>query len=268
MRLTSLYRSPAPWHPATAWAWFASVVVLVTAGASHGIDSGVRGAIVTFVAWATVRELAPRRAVASLLAPFAAVAFAIPAETDVLACVGVLLAARIALRSVGDPPTALDGVLLVGLAAWLATRPAGLPVAVVLSAACYADAPPRRLRGAGLLMLVVAIGVGALEGTLTFRPGWDDPAVGSQVLLALLLAASVVLVAWPLPARLRATDDRGRGSLDGRRLRSARLVVVACVLATFAWTGTEGAFALSAASAGIVAAALGPPGARAAARDR
>ncbi len=263
MRPTSLARSVWPWHPASAWALFATAIVFVGAGISHGLDAGVRGAGAAFLAWAIVRELAPKRAVPSLLAPVAGVAFAIPAETDLLACFGVLLATRISLRSVGDPPTLLDCVVLLGGAWWLALRPEGLPVAIVLAAATYADSTLARTRRTGVAMLVVAIVAGALEGTLTMRPGWDDPALGSQVLLALVLACTPVLVGWPLPRRLRVRDDRRRGPLRGGRLRAARIVAVACVAAAVAWTGTDGVFALSSASAAIVAATLGWPGARA-----
>lgn len=263
MRISSLARTPAPWHPAVAWAWLASSIVLVTAGVSHGFDSGVRGAVAVFLGWAIARELAPRRAIASLLAPFAAVAFAIPGETNLLACAGVLFAARVGLRPAGRAPTTLDAVLLVGGAAWLAMRPIGVPVALVLAAVAFADPPPRRMRFVGLAMLAATLGVGAIEGTLTARPEWNHPAVGSQVLLGLLLVAAVVLVAWPLPRRLRVRDDRRHGEpLRGARLRVSRIVTVAAIASAVAWTGSGAPFALSSASAAIVAAALGGRGAR------
>lgn len=263
MPISSLARSPAPWHPPVAWAWVASTIVLVAAGVSHGLEAGLRGAVAVFLAWAITRELAPKRALASFLAPFAGVAFAIPAETDLLSCLGVLVATRIALRPAGRPPTMVDAVLLVGLTAALAMRPIGLPVGLVLAAVAFADSPPRRMRIVGLLMLGVAIGVGAVEGTLTTRPGWDDPALGSQVLLALLAAAALVVVAWPLPRRLRVHDDRRHGEpLRGPRLRSSRVAAIAAIAAGLIWVGTDAPFALSSASAALVAAALGGRGAR------
>lgn len=263
LRISSLARTVAPWHPAVAWAWIASSIVLVTAGISHGLDSGVRGAVAVFLGWAIVRELAPRRAVASLLAPFATVAFAIPAETDLLSCAGVLVAARVALRPAGRPPTPFDVALLVGGSAILAMRPIGLPVALVLAAVTFADSPPRRMRLVGLAMLAVALGVGAVEGTLTTRPEWSAPGLGAQVLLALLAMSAVVLVAWPLPRRLRVSDDRRDGEpLLGPRLRVGRIVTVASIAAGVAWAGSDAPFALSSASAAIVAAALGGRGAR------
>jgi hypothetical protein len=265
VRISSIYRSVLPWHPATAWALTASTIVLVGAGVSHGIDAGTRGALTVFLAWAIVRELAPRRFLASALAPFAAVAFAIPANTDVLSCVGVLLAARIAARSTGAAPTLLDCLLLVPLAAWLATRPEGLPVALVLAAVTFIDEPVARVRGAGVAMLVAALLVGSTEGTLTVRFAWEDGyALGTQLLFALLAASSILLVAWPLPRRLRVRDDRDRAHLRGTRIRAARVVVVAALLAQLAWTGSDGVLALSAACAAIVAAAIGGAGARSA----
>ena len=263
LRITSLYRSVAPWRPAVAWIWLASAIVLVSAGISHGQAAGTRGALAVFLAWAIVREIAPRRLAPALLVPFLAVAFAIPADTDVLACFGVLVAARIAARSVGDPPTVLDIVLLVPFAGWLATRPAGLTVAIVLAAVVFVQQPHRaRERIGGLLMLATALVVGSTEGTLTVRPGWDDHAVGAHVLLGLAALSAIVLLVWPLPAQLRARDDRGRGPLRGGRIRVARIAVVAAVAAATCWIGSSAVFALSSASAAVVATAVAGAGAR------
>ncbi len=263
-RISSLYRSVVPWHPATAWALSTSFAVFVSASIAHGISGGFRGGVAVFLAWAITRELAPRRAGASLLAPFAGVAFAIPGDTDLLSCVGVLLAARIASRSVGDAPTPFDCLALVPIAGWLATRPEGLPVALVLAAIVFVQDHARRLRLTGALMLVVVLVVGSTEGTLTVRGGWDDPALAAQAIMLLAIASALILLVWPLPNRLRVRDDRRRGSLHGSRIRIARVVTIASVVAAIVWVGTSGAFALSSASAAIVAAALGGAGARAA----
>ncbi|MCW2928058.1 MAG: hypothetical protein JWM86_2026 [Thermoleophilia bacterium] len=264
LRFSSLGRPIAPWHPATAWALAACSTVFVTTSLAHGLGSGFRGAVAVFLAWAITRELAPKRALASALAPFAGVAFAIPADTDLRACFAALLAARIAARTVGDPITRLDVVSLTVLCAWFAQHPAGLPVALVLAAVVFADGPPRRARVAGVLALAAAIGVGALEGTLTLRPGWDDVAVPGQVLITIAGAATAWLVVAPLPARLRTRDDRRRGHLSGDRIRTARVVALAGVLAAVAWVGLDGVFALSSASAALLAAGLGGATARAA----
>lgn len=257
MRITSLARSVAPWHPASAWALFASFVVLVGASVAHGPAAGARGAIAVFLAWAIARELAPRRALPSLLAPFAGVAFAIPGETDLLACFAALLAARIAARSVGDPPTRVDRVLLVPFAGWVASHPVGLPASLVLAAICFADEHRARARATGVLMLAAALLVGATEGTLTLRPELDDASTAAQVLLATTVAAAAWLLLAPIPRRLRSRDDRGRGRLEGHRVRAARVATVAVVAAAVAWTGTDGAFALSSASAAVLAVGLG-----------
>lgn len=257
LQASSLWRAVVPWHPATAWALAASWATFAATTFSHGFHSGVRGGITVFLAWAITRELAPKRALASLLAPFAAIAFAIPADTDLLACFGALMVARIAARTVGDPPTMLDCVLLVPFAGWLASRPAGLPVALVLAAVIFADSHRARARATGLLALVAALVVGATEGTLTLRPGWDDLADPAQVLLALAVAAAAWLLVAPLPDHLRAQDDRGRGRLRPARIRAARLAVIAAVGASIAWVGFDGPFQLSAASAALIAAGLG-----------
>ncbi|MCW2972772.1 MAG: hypothetical protein JWN72_1045, partial [Thermoleophilia bacterium] len=209
--------------------WFAATVVGLSTWHSHGFDHGVRGFLVVLLAWAITRELAPRRFWPSALAPLLAIPFAIPSDTDVLSCACVLLVARVASRSVGDAPTLLDGFVLGGAAAWAATRLPGLPVAVVLAAVTFSAAPPRRLRVFGVLALVAAVAIGSVEGTTTFRPGWDDPNAGRLVLLAATGLAALVLLVTRLPARLRVRDDRRRGPLHGSRVRAARIAVVACV---------------------------------------
>ncbi len=266
-RVSSLGRSVVPWHPATAWALTASALVFVTAGIAHGPEGGFRGAVAVFLAWAITRELAPKRALASALAPFAGVAFAIPGDTDLLACVGVLLAARIASRSVGDPPTPFDSVALVLLSAWLATRLVGLPVALVLAAIVFVQDHTARLRVTGALMLGAALVVGSTEGTLTLRGGGEDLSLAAQVLMLATGAAAVALLVWPLPRRLHVHDDRRRDHLHGARIRTARVATVASIAAAIAWVGTSGAFELSSACAALVAAALGGAGARAARDD-
>lgn len=255
-RFTSLWRSPWPTRFAPAWAWFASLVVFLSTWNSHGFDSGVRGGLAVYIGWAIVRELAPARPLPSLYAPFAVVAFAIPAETDVLACATVLVAARVAARTVGDPPTWLDCVALVGLASWAATRDVGLAAALVLAAVVFVDGPVRT-RIAGALALVAVLAIAVTEGTLTMRFDWDDPVRAEQVLLVIAALAALRLLFTSLPARVRVRDDRRRTWLFGARIRSARIAVVASVLAAIAWTGVDGAFALSSASAAILVVGLG-----------
>lgn len=255
--LSALGRSIAPWHPATAWALFASTIVFVTAGISHGFSSGLRGAVAVFLTWAIVRELAPKRFLASLLAPFAGVAFAIPADTVLLASVATLLAARIASRTVGDPPTPLDRVLLVAGAGWLAMWSVGVPAALVLGAVCFSDEHRLRARVTGVGILVAVLAVGSIEGTLTLRPEWTAPPLQGQVLLAFAAASTVWLLLAPLPARLRVRSDRRRGQLRSARVRTARVATLACVGAAVAWTGTDGVFALAPASAALLAAGIG-----------
>ncbi len=246
--MTALWRPIAPWRDrSTAWAWFASIVVFFGAGHAHGWLHGARGGIAALLAWSIARELAPRRTVAAAIAPLLAIPYAIPALTDLVACLGALLVARVTLRGASRRLTIVDHGVLVALTGWLATRPEGLPVALVLAAVAFADDRRLRSRVAGVSMLAVAIAVGALEGTLTARPGWGDHAVAAQVVLAIALVAAALLLAWPSPPRLR----------------TARFAVVACVLAAVAWTGTDGAFALSSACAAIVASAIGGFGASA-----
>lgn len=224
---------------------------------SHGLGSGARGGMAVFLGWAIVRELAPRRWLAAALAPVAVVAFAIPGETDLLACWCVLMAVRIASRSVGEPPTTLDLVLLAPFAAWVATRPAGLPAALVLAAIVFLEEPRRRARLAGVVALLLVIASGATEGTITMRPSWNDPVLLERVLLAAALAAAAVVLFTRAPARTRVRDDRKRGLISGHRVRSARVAALASVLAAVAWSGVDGAFALSSVSGAVLATGVG-----------
>lgn len=257
MPATSLGRTLSARHPASAWALASATIVLVGAGLEHGWHSGLRGALSVILAWALVRELAPLRVVPSLLAPFAAVAYAIPAETDLLACVGMLLAVRITARTVGDVPTVLDCIVLVPVVCLLALRPAALPTALVLAAATYACSSMVRLRLTGVVMLVAALTVGIVEGTITPHPaGWDDRSAAGRVLVVSVAILALHLVRMPLPRWLSARDDRGISHLSGTRIRSARVVAVLGLLATGAWIGVDSVFVLSCVSAGIVAAGI------------
>lgn len=237
--------------------WTAAVVVGIATWSAHGFHHGVRSALEVLLAWATTRELAPKRAWPSLLAPILVIPFAIPNHTDLVACAVVLLAARITARTVGDPPTLFDCAIVSALGIWAAHRLAGLPTAVVLSATLFASAPPRRLRIGGAVALLATLAVGSLEGTTTFRPAWDAPNSAEQVLLALAALSALVLVLRPLPRRLAVRDDRRREHLHGSRIHAARIVVVVSVAAVVAWTGTDGAFALSTACAALLATAAG-----------
>ena len=257
MRLTSLYRSPLPTRFASWWAWFATLLVFFSTWASHGLDGGIRGAAAVFFAWAIVRELAPNRPLPSLYAPFAAVAFAIPEHTDILACGGALVLARIASRTTGAKLTWLDYLVLVPFAGWVATKPVGLPVALVLAAVIFVEERRWRARLFGIATLATVLAVGSTEGTLTMRGGWDDPSDPKLVLMAILVLGAIRLVLTRLPVLVRVRDDRQLDWLRGANIRVARIAVVAALGASVVWVGTDSPFHLSAVSAAVVAVGLG-----------
>lgn len=256
MRLTSLGRSLMPTRFAPSWALFATAVVFFSTWNSHGFDSGFRGGAAVLLAWAITRELAPARPLPSLYAPFLAVAFAIPADTDVVACVAVLFAARIASRTVGTPPTLLDCLAVPALAGWSAMTDPGLPAGLVLAAVLFVQGP-LRTRVGGLLALLAALSVGAVEGTLTVHFDWNELATGKWILLALLVLGALRLVVTRLPERVKVKDDRRIDWLRGANIRSSRAAVVAALVAVTVWTGSDGPFALSAVGAAVVVVGLG-----------
>ena len=261
-RLSGLYRSIVPWHGATAWALVSSSIVFLSTWYSHGFNSGVRGGIAVFIAWAIVRELAPRRFWPSLLAPFATTPFAIPADTDLLACVGVLFAVRISARTTGSAITTLDSMVLAIVVWLMVVHAPGLPIALVLSAAVFAARPRGiRMRLTGIVLLAAALVTGVLEGTVTPRPELIELNEAKVVLSVLCAVAAVWLCVAPLPRRLSVRDDRDARHLRGSALRAGRVVAVCCLLAVLVWCGSPAPFLLSSLSGALVASAIG--GARA-----
>lgn len=254
--MTSLARLLAPWHPAVAWALAAAAAVGIATAVSHGAHSGVRGALIVVLTWATVRELAPRRALPALLAPVAAVAYAIPERVDLLASLCVLLAARVASRSTGRSLTGVDCGVLVVLAGWAAARPAGLPAALVLAGVVFSSDGRARNRSTGALVLVAALVVGSTEGTITIRADWAGSGTFGLALLVVAAIGSALLVATRLPARLRARDDRRREPLRGPRVHAARVAAVASVAAAALWVGRAGVFELGAVTAAVAVCGL------------
>lgn len=262
--MTRLHRSFAPWHPAAAYALGCSLLIGLLAGISHGASSGVHGGLAVFLGWATVRELAPSRLVPGLLAPWTTLVFAIPAEADLRACLVVMLAARIAAGTTGGAPRLLDCAVLVALAAWSAVHPAGFPVALVLAAVLFVEGGRIRHRVAGALALGGAMLVGSLEGTATVRATAGSPNTAELVLDGLVLVAALVAIARRPPTRLRERPDRGTAGLVGRRVRSARIVMLFTLAAATVWTGLLAPFTLAAGSGALIAVALSGAGYRAA----
>lgn len=255
-RVTSLHRSLVPTRPLEAYALGWALVVGIGAAVSHDPWSGVRGGGAVLFAWMITREIAPGARWPALLAPPLALAAAIPGRSDLLACFTVLVAARLAVRSVGDQPTTIDGVGLVVLAGVASVTPVGLPAALVLAAMLMGERP-LLLRALGLAALAAAIAVGALEGTLALgfatAPG---PHQAWLVLCAAGAAAGIVALALCRRGPLASVDDRHRRPLSGGRLTSARLACLATLGAAVAWTGWSAGADLSAVVAALVATSL------------
>jgi hypothetical protein len=132
------------------WSWPSNRAIALIASAFGGARLGARRGVVwptagVFATWALLRELAPKR---SAWAPMAAVAVApllwratAAQARDGAVTIGlVMLAARIATRSTGCAPTALDYGALAVAARTLPRRPARRLAAALLAATAAYDA--------------------------------------------------------------------------------------------------------------------------------
>lgn len=255
--ISGLSRSIWSPTPALAWMWFASFVVFLGASIADGAGYGARSAIAVFLGWAIVREIMPRGALVSFMVPIITALLVLnTGETDLAACFGVLLAARIVSGTVGRMPTLLDCGLLVIFCGWIAQRGIGLPVAVIVGAALV-SVRTTRTRVAGAACILVALWIANDAGTLgvATRDAWTRGSTGEQFVASLLVVSALILV-WPLPAKLRIHTDKKWARLRGGRITAARIVVLAALLAAVVWEGlAPGLFGLSAACGAVIATA-------------
>jgi hypothetical protein len=204
------------------------------AGFTTALGLSVNLGTATFLGWAIGRELDPDDPmVASLAGAFTIPVAWLAGPVTIAATVTILMVARVVARTAGLPPTTLDQVGLVGLAALASATGAGWVAALGLSFGAARDV---RLPGStSRLQLVssLAIAVAATARRLAFPAG---PAVAWSV--PLLALASVSLLAG---ATLRITrPPTSIGDLDGAALHAARIqsarrhtVVIAALASLF-----------------------------------
>ena len=197
--------------------------------ASSPLDVGAPTAgIAVFLAWAIARELDPDHSSAALLAMVVA-ALALPlAPPSLLAAFGILLATRLATGTVGKPIGLVDGVVLIGLGAYLGAGSSTAAVVPALVAGIAISGKRSRLEfGAA-----AATALAAAASFAVFREGGTDAVIDGIVVLMLVLVGGALAVS--LPAKVvQATTDIGDLPIDSWRLGVSRLLVgVTFVVAT------------------------------------
>ncbi|HSG79364.1 MAG TPA: hypothetical protein VLD62_07290 [Acidimicrobiia bacterium] len=232
-------------------------------GFAEAFVAGARAGGGTFLGWAIARELDPDRPWSAGVA--AVLAFVVSFIGDpMLAVAGVaLLASRIAVRSTGLHPTPVDLLVVIGAAAYAATRTGGFPVAVVLGLSLVVDGrlpggSKRRVAIAGYGVLGAAVTSAAVAGNLVPDPtaaaGWD------WLLVAVAVVGSVLVLR---PPNVTSRSDWTDRPLEARRLRASRIVALGVVAGSAVWAGGEGLAAAAPVAAAMAGSLLPQPSQRA-----
>lgn len=258
-RLSSLVRLVDVRVPSNAFITVFALLVGFGSGYSHGVDSGVRGALVVFLVWAIGRELDPDRPLVACVAAVLAIPFAIFGDSDLLALACMLLAVRIVVRTAGKGVTFVDCIAIVALCAFAGRSMPTLVGAAVLVSSLVLDRafPPatgRRVVLTACLAAVGAVFVAVFHASV--EPGsWNDLATARWVAIALGVAASLVVAAFPLRTPLRSRGDATREPLLPVRLWLCRTLAASTVIVALAVRGGAAPGEFSALWAAIIAAA-------------
>ncbi len=215
---------------------------------ADAVGFGVSAALGLFGGWALARELAPdAQATAFVAALFAWVAVLAVPGAGVLLIFVALIASRVLNRSVGVPPTPLDGVGASGLALFAVVSTGNAVVGFVVALAFAADAAlsPRHPPSWGWAGLLFAGSVALGGGLIALPEAWTEgrplaPLDPSAILGALdearratdglLLPGLALLVAgWRLSRRsavLTSVADETGEPLDPTRVRAGQLAAL------------------------------------------
>lgn len=236
-RVTAIGRAVDLRHGSNRYAVAASAAAGAVGGVpalldGEGLAAAIADAVVfgfaAFAAWAVAREIDPDRTVTgALAAPFALAALLI-GEPYLAAAFAVLVMGRITTRTTGLPLKPIDGLLVVGLGAYVATTPfgliavGGLGLAVALDAAIDGHDGWRRWLALAVLLSGIAASVVGGEW-----PQWSTPGPGA---VALVVAAVVGAALMPREDPSSTCDHTGR-PVDPARLRAGRTVTLVVALA-------------------------------------
>ncbi len=257
--VTGIGRIIDPRYPSNRFAAFFTLL----AGAVHGavtlpdgfgdaVQAGILGGGAAFLAWTVGREIDPDRPASAVLAAIGAAALAFGGDPGLGLTALTMVAARIAVRSTGVAIMPVDALVVIAGSAYVATRPSGFPLALVMAGTLLADT---RLPGGSRLGHLAAAGtLGAslvaatISGTMAPDPasfdGWAWLPLATAVLGAVLVLR---------PPVVTAKADATRLPLEPRRVRAARLVALCAVAGALIWGGADGAWAAGPVSVAMVA---------------
>lgn len=238
---------------ATAFAVFA---VWFTVADQGSIVAAGFAAVAVFLGWAISRELDPDRpdaATVALVLAFAAVFVDTPSA---LAAGVALLAIRLVAGTVGSSLRPFDFVVLTGLTATSAATPSLWVFGAAF--AIYAWAAPEV--EAQRLPARVAVVVGALAGLAVagwitwFGDGFEVEITMDAYVLAAIAGGAMLLAVRRLD--IVSPTDTGGGTVDGERVRLARVVAGAGLMWAAVFGGAAAFWALSPVAAALVVAAV------------
>ena len=203
------------------------------AGFADAAVAGVAPGLGVFASWAIARELHPDDPRAATVACVVATGLLFIGFPALGVCFGILFAARIAARTVGQSLTPLDLVVLIGFAFYLATDAVGVPAAAGLGVAMILDArlpqpAPRTVQAAGFLAILAA-----LAGAIFFANfEWEVPVIAEWAVVGAVTGA---LIGTPIPEPV-TTDDRHK-PLNRERLEKATWLAAGIGFLTFVVVG-------------------------------
>lgn len=222
---------------------FRSNVIVATVSVAIGLASGLynllassplpfsalTAAISVFLSWAIAREIDPDHAATAYVATALSAFFLFIAVPSLWAAFGILLATRLATGTVGIALGWIEGVVLVGLGAYLG---ASATTAVVVPALVIGISISGR-RSRFELGVAAATALAAATSLAVFRRGIADGAVDGTAVVILVLVVGSLAVMLPTD-EVRSTTDIGELPIYEWRLDVSRLLIGATFLIALA----------------------------------
>lgn len=232
--LTSIARPLEPQYPTNLAVLILLPVIAIACAAWQLLGPGslppasaaITGALAAFATWALTRELAPDDNPAAFISMgFGTLAVLFGAVDAVLPTFVALFLVRIVNRSVGNPATRIDTLIVLALAVgggWVLDKPA-LTLIGAIAFLLDARLPPG---GATLRFgppLIALLAPFLWTGTIqlpSFAPSWPD----ATFIAVLAAATALYLYALTATRQLHATGDATGISLVPARVRGGMLI--------------------------------------------
>jgi hypothetical protein len=200
---------------------------------------GVNAAGAVGIAWVLTRELDPDYSPSAMIAAVVTLLVILWAEiawsevtVNFVALVLLIWLSRMVGRSTGIPYTVLDGLLILALAAYLATTPLwilGIPTGLCFLADSFLNKPHRLSLPFGVLTLIAMPLIAAYDDRLDQL---DFALETGEIIVIGLLVLSSEMVNALTPLQLESEGDYSHEPLNRRRvLMMRRLMLLGVVLA-------------------------------------